>query len=140
VDSSHWGHGIDRALLNWGMERARSRGWDILALAPSVINPWTLDAFIDARFKEVGSLDIFWSSYTALHWTSGQRRAGRRGSGLPAPFQPVTPVRKRRRGERPSDNTGFSWTPPPVVKRRRVIVGREEGIDDKRQTVCSRHL
>ncbi|KAK4236316.1 hypothetical protein C8A03DRAFT_17016, partial [Achaetomium macrosporum] len=68
VDSTHWGEGIERELLDWGIQKARSSNWDIVTLAPSVINPWTLDCFFDLGFKEVGCLDIFWGSQHALKW------------------------------------------------------------------------
>lgn len=125
------------------MRKALHNNWDILTLVPSVINPWTLDAFIDAGFKEIGSLDIFWSSHTALHWKTPRVGGDRIRNSLPAAIEPVTPVRKRTRSEQEDDkDTRVARTSAtlPHAKRRRVTSNQDEVIGEEGNIVSCRPL
>ncbi|KAK3309766.1 uncharacterized protein B0T15DRAFT_497996 [Chaetomium strumarium] len=76
VNTNHWGNGIEHELLDWGVQKARDRSWDILTVVPSVMNSWTLDCLLDTGFKEVGSLEIFWGSQHALMWDHSSTGCG----------------------------------------------------------------
>ncbi|KAL2161693.1 hypothetical protein VTH06DRAFT_8255 [Thermothelomyces fergusii] len=68
VDTIHWDRGVGCRLLQWGIARATSRGWDIQTLASSA-NASTMDTFREAGFVELGRLDILRDTQIALGWS-----------------------------------------------------------------------